>query len=567
MTDFLSPMLLCDFYKISHRNMYPQKTEFIYSTWTPRVSRIEGIDSVVAFGFQQFAKKFLIKFFNDNFFNQPIEKIIHEYTRIIKFTLGVENPEVDHIKDLHSLGYLPIKITAVDEGISVPIRTPMLTIENTDPRFFWLTNYIESLASCELWQASTSATIAREFKRILTESAIETSDAVDFVDFQGHDFSFRGMSSLDSSITSGMGHLLSFCGTDTIPAIQGIEYYYGGNIEKEMIGCSVPASEHSIQCTYEDDFLYIEKMISDVHPTGIVSVVSDGYDFWDVMTNILPKLKDIIMSRDGKTVIRPDSGNVVDIICGTEEIVDLDGFEYVESIDDCKDYMEDIIRDKVLDETPHGEHGVESESKLFRFKNVIYNASVTFDWNRYDKQYYYIDGNKITVEKAKMTPEEKGAIQILYETFGGTVNSKGYIDLDPHIGLIYGDSITLDICKKICERLKKKGFSSTNLVFGIGSYTYQYNTRDTFGFALKSTSCIIDGVEKAIFKDPKTDSGVKKSQKGRVHVSKSNGEIKFQDGLDRKTFVKTPNILKTVFKDGKLVKEITFKEIKENIKM
>ena len=482
---YLNPMLMCDFYKVAHKNMYPKGTEFIYSTWTPRTSRIVGIDKVVVFGIQKFIKKYLIDFFNDNFFNQDIEVIKKDYIRTMKFDLGVETVDTKHIEDLHSLGYLPLEVNAIDEGISVPIRIPMMTIENTDSRFFWLTNYIETLASCELWQASTSATIAKQYRKILDEYANETSDALDFVQFQGHDFSFRGMSSIDSAINSGMGHLLSFVGTDTIPAIYALEHYYNADIEKGMVGVSVPASEHSVQCSYVDDYEYIKRLITEIHPTGIVSIVCDGYDFWKVLTEIAPKLKKEIMARDGKVVFRPDSGDPVKIICG------------------------------------------DTESKIYH--------------------------------------ERDGAIEVLYTEFGGTINSKGYIDLDPHVGLIYGDSITLDRCENICIGLKNKGFSSTNLVYGIGSYTYQYNTRDTFGFALKSTSATINGVEKAIFKDPKTDDGTKKSQKGRVSVwYDGDGEITYTDNLTKETCV--PYLLNQVFYNGELKKDLTLDEIKENMK-
>ena len=233
--------LLCDFYKVSHREMYPKGTELVYSTWTPRASRVKGITQVVAFGFQAFLKK-LNDIFERDFFSRPKEEVVAEYARTIKFTLGVQNPDTSHIEALHDLGYLPLEIKAVAEGTLVPLRVPMLTIQNTDKRFFWVTNYIETLASCELWQAATSATLSNEYRKLLTRYAMETVGDAGFVMFQGHDFSMRGMSSLDSAISSGMGHLLAFSGTDTIPAITAAEHYYGANIEKELIGTSIPAT-------------------------------------------------------------------------------------------------------------------------------------------------------------------------------------------------------------------------------------------------------------------------------------------------------------------------------------
>lgn len=488
--------LLCDFYKISHRPMYPAKTELVYSTWTPRASRATGISEVVVFGNQAFVKEWLLDFFRDNFFSRPKAEVVAEYARVIKFTLGVPNPDTSHIEALHSLGYLPLLIKALPEGTVVPLRTPVLTIQNTRSEFFWLTNYIESLASCELWPAYTSATTAHEYRKLLNAAAMRTVGDMNFVQFQGHDFSMRGMMGLSAAAKSGMGHLLSFSGTDTIPAIVAAEYYYGANVEKELVGTSIPASEHSIQCAYEDDGVYLDTLISKVHPSGFVSIVSDGYDFWDVIGRILPSLKDKIMARRGgplgdKVVIRPDSGDPVLIVCG-----DPDG---------------------------------------------------------------------------KTELERKGAIEALWDIFGGTITDKGFKLLDSHIGLIYGDAITLRRAQEIIERLEAKGFASINAVFGIGSFTYQYVTRDTLGFALKSTLCVIDGKEKHIFKNPKTDDGTKKSQKGAVHVWRSDtGEIKWVDGLtlqgeNAEGYLIDGNILRPIFHNGTVLNEETFSVIRERL--
>ena len=482
--------ILCDFYKISHRAMYPEKTELVYSTWTPRATRMPGVDHVVWFGAQAFIQEYLIDLFNEHFFKRPKSEVMAEYARVIRFTLGEPKPETRHLEDLHDLGYLPLSIHSLPEGTIVPLRVPTLTIQNTNPKFFWLTNFIESLASAELWQPSTSATIAHEYHKLLRAAALETVGDDTFVPFQGHDFSMRGMSSLRSAILSGLGHLTSFVGTDTIPAITAAEYYYDADIEKELIGTSVPATEHSIQCAYGNDMAYLERMLSVVHPSGIVSIVSDGYDFWDVLARVVPALKEKILLRKGgavgdKVVIRPDSGDPVLIVCGDSGA---------------------------------------PEGSLAR----------------------------------------KGAVEALWDIFGGTMSSKGFKLLDSHIGLIYGDAITLERATQILRRLREKGFASTNVVFGIGSYSYQYNTRDTFGFALKSTLCVIDGKEKAIFKDPKTDDGTKKSQKGRVAVFNDGGTIRFKDGYKLTEKIEG-NQLIGVFRDGKFLVRQKFSEIRARI--
>lgn len=473
----IQTIALKDFYKTDHRRQYPEKTELVYSNLTPRASRIPGIDKVVVFGIQYFLKDYLIRRFNDGFFKRPLKQVMQQYKRRLDTSLGLGAVPIDHIEALHKLGYLPIQIKALPEGTRSPMRVPVMTLWNTKPEFFWLTNFLETLLSVVVWGAINSATIAYEYKKILTLYAKETSDIPEFVQWQGHDFSMRGMFGLEAALISGAAHLTSFNGTDTIPAIDFLEFFYGADAEKELIGGSVPATEHSVMCMggKVSELETYRRLLTEVYPKGIVSIVSDTWDYWHVFDEILPKLKAIIMARDGKLVIRPDSGNPVEVICGT--------------------------------------------------------------------------------------PDQKGSIEKLWDIFGGTVNSKGFKQLDPHIGLIYGDSITLDRAKAICQGLKEKGFASTNVVLGIGSYTYQYNTRDTFGFAVKSTFGVIDGQNVSIFKDPKTDCGVKKSAKGLLCVRPD-----FTLG-EEVTWQEEGGLLQTVFKDGKLENEQTLAQIRKRLEV
>lgn len=477
----LNSMTLCDSYKTEHHKMYPKKTTLVYSNFTPRKSRIEGINEVVVFGLQAFIKEYLIDHFNENFFNKPQAQIREEYG----FAIGVD-PQ--HIVDLWTLQCLPIEIKALPEGALCPIGVPCLTIKNTHPDFGWLTNYLETLISCQLWQPMTSATIAYQYKKLLNKYALETTGTTEFVQWQGHDFSMRGMSSVESAILSGMGHLTSFTGTDTIPAIYGLKKYYNAT---GLIGASVPATEHSVMCMgIKEDEVNTFLRLLQTYPTGILSVVSDTWDLWKVCTEYLPLLKEQILARDGKLVIRPDSGDPVDIICG----------------------------------------------------NVT--ARLT---------------------NPKFSPKEKGVIELLWDVFGGTVNEQGYKVLDSHIGAIYGDSITLERAKQICERLKAKGFASTNIVLGIGSYTYQYNTRDTFGFAMKATYGEVNGEGREIFKDPITDDGTKRSKKGLLCVMEDdNSNVVCYDGCSWEQEGK--GMLKSVFKDSKLIKETNLEEIRNRLK-
>lgn len=236
--------------------------------------------------------------------------------------------------------------------------------------------------------------------------------------------------------------------------------------------------------TTEGEYETFKRLITEVYPKGIVSIVSDTWDLWKVLTDYLPRLREDIVSREGKVVIRPDSGDPVDIICGN----------------------------------PNG----------------------------------------------KTEQEKKGVIELLWDVFGGTTNAKGFKELVPQIGAIYGDSITVARATQICERLKEKGFASTNVVLGIGSFTYQYNTRDTFGFAMKATYGEVNGEGRAIFKDPITDDGTKKSAKGLMKIDLIDGKYHLTDNVSWEE--EKQGELKEVFRDGKLLVDQSLSEIRTRVK-
>ena len=481
----MNPMLLTDGYKLDHRRQYPNGTTLVYSNWTPRKSRLKGIDEVVFFGLQYFIKHYLQERFQEDFFDRPKEKVLRQYARRINNYLGPNQIGIDHIEALHDLGYLPIVIKALPEGTIVPVKVPMFTLYNTLPEFFWLTNYFETLLSNIIWLPCNSATIARQYRKILNQFAQETSDELEFVNWQGHDFSMRGMAGMEAALMSSSGHLLSFTGTDTVPAIDFLEKYYGANSDQVLVGGSVPATEHSVMCmgTLVEEVETFRRLIEEVYPEGIVSIVSDTWNLWTVLTDYLPKLKETILNRKGKVVIRPDSGDPGDILCGNP------------------------------------------------------NSTVQV--------------------------EQKGVIQLLWEVFGGSINQKGYKVLQPCIGAIYGDSITLDRAELICQRLKQNGFASTNVVLGIGSFTYQYNTRDTFGFAMKATYGEVNGVGRAIFKDPITDDGTKRSAKGLLKVVLEGGQYKLIDQVSWEE--EETGALRPVYRDGQLLMDTPFAEIRQRV--
>jgi len=328
----MNSALLADGYKTGHHQQYPKGTTRVYSNFTPRSNNYapKECTEVVVFGTQMMAKQ-IHEHFKNNFFSLPKEVVLSEIKEELTMYLGFDY-DVSHFEQLWNLGYLPIEIKSLEEGTLCPIRVPMLTIYNTLPEFYWITNYLETIISNLLWKPITSASIAYEYKKTLRKWALKTDkENVGFVDYQGHDFSMRGLDSVEATISSGLGHLTSFLGTDSLPTIYGARKYYN---EKGFVACSVPATEHSVMCAggKESEVETFRRLLK-TYPKGILSVVSDTWNLWEVCTTLVSELKEEILSRDGKLVIRPDSGNPVDIICGTVDFtaLELTGFELGDS--------------------------------------------------------------------------------------------------------------------------------------------------------------------------------------------------------------------------------------------
>jgi nicotinamide phosphoribosyltransferase len=284
----------------------------------------------------------------------------------------------------------------------------------------------------------------------------------------------------------------------------------------------------------KEDEVETFRRLLETYPTGILSVVSDTWDLWKVCTEHVVTLKEEIMSRQGKLVIRPDSGDPVDILCGESKVgklnFDQSGRAYPDS----------------------------PEIGVHWHKTV---------WKNEDK-YYKLIGIPNHPEWEEITPEpkHKGVIELLWDVFGGTINAQGYKVLNPCIGAIYGDSITIARADEICARLEAKGFASTNVVLGIGSFTYQYNTRDTFGFAMKATYVEVNDEGREIFKDPITDDGIKKSAKGLLRVAKNeDGEITLFDQVN--WYDESKGMLKTIYLNGQFENQTTLMEIRNRLKL
>jgi len=480
----MNALLLTDGYKTGHHKQYPKGTEEVYSNWTPRSNKYapKGCDKVLSFG-QQYVFKWLDDYFINNFFSKPKTLVCQELKSELSSYLNTDY-DISHFEALHDLQYLPIKVKSLPEGIEVPVRVPIVTVVNTKKEFYWITNFLETILSTMLWQPMTSATIALQYKRVFKKWALLTDkENVSFINFQGHDFSMRGMGGLQSAISSGMGHATVFLGSDTLPVISSLRSYYNAT---EFVVGSVNATEHSVMCAgTKDNEIDTFRQLMKAYPTGILSIVSDTWDLWRVLTEYLPNLKNEVLARDGKLVIRPDSGDPVDIICGESRSIG----------------------------------GIE--------------------------------------------PKERGVVELLWDLFGGTINNQGFKVLDSHIGTIYGDSITIERAESICQRLHDKGFASTNVVLGIGSFTYQFNTRDTFGFAMKATSVVVNGKRREIFKDPITDDGVKKSAKGLIKVDKINNEYILVDQVNSKQ--EKEGELQVIYEDGNFINKVTLQEIRNRI--
>ena len=480
----INPMLLIDFYKAVHAEMLPKDITKSVSYFTPRMSRVKMWDKVVMFGLQGFIKTYLIDYFNENFFERPFEEVMGEYSRIMDATLGKDAYKLEKIEKLHKLGYLPIEVISLPEGARVPMQVPMFGITNTHEEFAWLPQSLESLISAESWHPMLAATVGATYRDIVNKYyELTCDDNIPKAKALGA-FDFRGEECTESAIKAGAGWCLSFLNTATVPTIPYLEQYYNCDCTKEPVAFGSPSTEHSVMCSNYaidgDEITLIRRLLTEIYPNTSFSAVLDSYDYWNIIDNVLPQLRDEIMGHNGCMLMRGDSGDCVEVVTKT----------------------------------------------VFK----------------------------------------------LWETFGGTVNSKGYKVLDPHVKAIYGDSITIQRCEEIYKILMENGFACSNVALGVGSFSMQCVeeegilkpfTRDTFSSCIKATYCVIAGQPYPIFKNPK-DGGFKKSQKGCCVVKlDENGNYTYKDEYTWAEAINdTENQLVTVFKDGKMVKEQSLAEIR-----
>ena len=479
----VNPMLLIDFYKAVHAEMLPKDITKSVSYFTPRMSRVERWDKVVMFGLQGFIKTYLIEYFNEEFFGKPFDEVIGEYKRIMDATLGAEAYKIEKIEKLHKLGYLPIEIIALPEGTLVPMHVPMFGITNTHPEFAWLPQSLESLISAESWHPMIVATVGYTYRQIVNAYYDKTCDDNVVRARALGAFDFRGEECTESAIKAGAGWCLSFLNTATVPTIPYLEQMYACDCTKEPVAFGSPSTEHSVMCSNYamdgDEETLLRRLLTEIYPNTSFSAVLDSYDYWNVIDNILPRLKKEILAHNGCMLMRGDSGECVDVVTQT----------------------------------------------VFK----------------------------------------------LWEQFGGTVNSKGYKVLDPHVKAIYGDSITIQRCEEIYRILEENGFACSNVALGVGSFSMQCIeedgilkpfTRDTFSSCIKATYCEIADKPYPIFKNPK-DGGFKKSQKGCCVVYE---DLSFKDGFTwEEACTNAENQLLPVFKDGKLLVEQNLQQVRAKL--
>jgi nicotinamide phosphoribosyltransferase len=467
-------ILNTDSYKVSMFKQYPTGTTGVYSYIESRGGRY---DRTVFFGIQAFIKEYLL---------QPISQgdidIADEL--LTAHGLPFNRAGWQYILDKHN-GYLPVVIRSVPEGTVVPVSNVLATIENTDPKCFWLTTWLETALLRAIWYPTTVATQSWKIKQVILDALEKTGDPT-LINFKLHDFGARGVSSMESSGIGGAAHLVNFMGTDTITGILYAREYYNAGIA----GFSIPAAEHSTITSWgrnNEVNAYDNMLTQFAKPGAILAVVSDSYDVFNAASKLWgEELRQKVIDSGATVVIRPDSGDP-EVVC-------------------------------------------------------------------------------------------RKLVHILGEKFGYTTNAKGFKVLN-NVRLIQGDGVNEHTIRCILGSFQVYGWSADNIAFGMGGALLQQLDRDTQKFAMKCSAMsrtirFEDGDLGSEFKtewfdvqkDPITDPG-KKSKAGRVTLWTSGGEYRSgviaPSGWTDKG-IEWTEVLEEVYRDGKLVKEITFDEVRAN---
>ena len=566
-----NPLLLIDFYKACHAEQYPGGMTRIYSPGTPRLSRLPDVKEVTYIGGQGFSKDILIKAFTEAFFSLPEEEVVRQYKRIMMNTLTRDESRADKIRALHQLGYLPIALYTVPEGMATAIGVPQSCFVNTHPDFAWLTNTLETLYSSYIWHIQIAAEVGKRYRKIVDEYVEKTCDpGVRAVRMLG-DFSMRGQHCDQSAMKASAAWLCSFLNTATVPAIMWLEDNYNCDCEKEEVGFGALSFEHStVTSNYAidgDEETLLKRALTEIYPNDNFSFLTDSYDHDNFLLNVVPKCKDEILAHNGTILFRGDSGDPVEIIAGKKiyaELLDED------ELNDLEEYFRYYARDNELG----------WETRYFNINGTFYKVDFEPEYIQErgaysDCDYDFLDDYNIKYEEIEPSLELLGMVWYLDQIFGSTLNSKAYKVLNPHVKAIYGDSMTPSRVKEAYARLAAQGYAINNVVFGVGSFSFMClededgrmnpYTRDTFGYAIKATY----GEDKdsnpvMIYKQPKALAW-KKSPKGCIIVAPDG-----QSYTDGHTFEEAhgegvENLLELVFKDGEMVKETSLAEIRNRM--
>ena len=613
----MNPFLLTDFYKLTHILQYRKELRHLTSYLTPRGSRLPNIDNVVMFGLQMYIKDYVVDNFNKNFFQRNFEYCECEIREVLELGLGYDEeliePTIHNLRCLHDLGYLPVEINAVPEGTLVPMGVPCIEIKSTCPNYFWVGQALEASLSAAIWQPMVSATIAREYRKIARDAKNATVEpTIDERTFMC-DFSMRGQESNESAVKASVAWLTSMWNSSTVAARKCIKDTYTNCSTRDKMTNGIirglTSTEHSVMTSHaclDGDEIPTFKYLFKLYKNVSFAAVCDSYDFWNVLTNILPNnFKDVIDERGKRGLfigVRHDSADPVEAICGTVPVLDekdVSGFdELPDTLVEGKDNLYNIV-------VPDAIGGflneiVRKNNGLFEYKGIVYQI-MTFDNDRFFKSMNTgtYGGNKVlrwALARSFNRPrtwEEKGMVETMYEIFGGSVNSKGYNVLNPGIKAVYGDSITISRAKEIYNRLEAKGFAANNVSLGVGSFSFQALetadgkllpfTRDTFSIAIKCTHSKyvtrqwydsgyegdimhsnVEEAERHVFKDPKGFSG-KKSQKGLCRVFfNDDGVLTYEDELYEADLVGKNSAFVPYFKNGQMTK-YSFESIRETI--
>ena len=574
-------MLMSDFYKQGHSGLYPKGLTHLFTCGTPRMSRIEGMDKMVVFGPQAFAMDYLIERFNDTFFKQPKNKAVNEVVDFLSETFKSTSFDIAKVEKLHDLGYLPVRMWALPEGTVVPIysqkdnpgvvQVPFVAFENTHPDFAWVAEFLESITSAQLWYPCLIATITKFGYRDIVDrhwaKSVENNTQPAHTAIS--EFGFRGAEGSEGAILASSAFLTSFDKTATVPAIKYIKDYYGTGVTFGEIGGGMPSTEHSVMCSNfavdgENEDTFMVRLFTELETQGNLSVVSDSYDYWNRVKVICDPESEVhkaILNRNGTVYVRGDSGDPVAIIAGTNK------YHLINDLHEMGDMMDEVDT-------------MDAAGSWF-FK-LYQGDNKAFKYYRVDKEI-----SKPCKPAIEVTPaiEDIGTIEALFNGFGGHRNSKGFIIIDSHVRGIYGDSITPMKAETMYSRLESAGFAANNVALGAGSFSMQAweeldkntgkmvlkpHTRDTFGIAFKATYCEVNDKPYNVFKNPKTDTGFKRSQRGLVVVYKdTDGSIKAIDHVSHEDFetysADGTNLMRPIFENGKMLVEENIRDIRNRL--